>query len=69
MSQSRQVFVVVRADPPRGHGVRSEELTAVQKVISTQELAEREVERLTCISAGQRCRYFWQEWTLETPED
>ena len=41
----------------------------VKEVVSTREIAEREVERLTRLQAGKRCRYFWQTTRLvEIPD-
>jgi hypothetical protein len=69
MKESRQVFVIIRADAPEGLDTPSEDLVTVQKVVNTQEFAEQEVERLTRGSAGKPIRYFWQAWSVETGGD
>jgi hypothetical protein len=37
-----------------------EDKVTVKQIVSTKDIAEREVERLTRINATKGCRYFWQ---------
>jgi len=42
----------------------------VKQVVSSQEIAEREVERLTRLNSEKGCRYFWQATRfVELPEE
>ncbi|MBL9170898.1 MAG: hypothetical protein JNN07_24410 [Verrucomicrobiales bacterium] len=63
---TRQRFLVIRTEAPRGLDIPPEDLAELVASFSTQELAEREVDRLTLLHAGEPCRFFWQEWTVET---
>ncbi len=64
----RQVFLIIKEEV-RGPDVAFEDRLSSYKRVSSQEVAEREVERLMRLDAGQPWRYYWQEWTLETPDE
>jgi hypothetical protein len=64
-----QVFAVLRVDEYYTSDTPIEQKVIVKEIVSTQEIAEREVERLTRINADKRCRYFWQVTRfVELPE-
>jgi hypothetical protein len=58
MSRRRlgQVFAVVRID---GEGSIEGQVT-VKEIVSTEEEAVAEVERLNALRPDELCRYFWQ---------
>lgn len=64
----RQVFLIIREEI-RGPDVPIEDRLSLHKTVGSQEVAEREVERLRCLGEKQPSRYYWQEWTLETPDE
>ena len=64
----RQVFLIIKEEV-RGPDVPIEDRLSLHKTVGSQEVAEREVERLSRLDTGQTWRYYWQEWTLETPDE
>lgn len=60
MRKKQQVFAVIRIDEFQGLNTALKDKVYVKEIVSTQEVAELEVERLTRINAGKGCRYFWQ---------
>jgi hypothetical protein len=64
----RQVFLIIREEL-RGPDVPIEDRLSLHKTVASQEAAEREVERLSGLDAGRSSRYYWQAWTLETPDE
>ena len=70
MRQKQQVFAVLRVDEFHDDDTPIENKVTVKQVVSSQEIAEREVERLTRVNADKRCRYFWQATRfVELPEE
>ena len=55
--EREQVFAVVRVDLPLSETSVANSIT-VKEILSTRELAEREVERLSLLNSGQGCIYF-----------
>jgi hypothetical protein len=55
--QREQVFAVVRVDLPLSETSVADSIT-VKEILSTRELAEREVERLSRLNSGKGCLYF-----------
>ena len=67
MRQKHPVFAILRVDDFHGADTPIEAKVTVKQVVSSQEIAEREVERLTC---EKGCRYFWQTPRfVELPEE
>ena len=60
MRQKRQVFAVIRVDEFQGLDAPIESKVTVTQIVSTEEIAEREVERLARVNADKGCRYYWQ---------
>jgi hypothetical protein len=60
MRSKQQVFAVIRIDEFHEATTPIEHKVTVKEVVGTQELAEREVERLMRLNADKGCRYFWQ---------
>jgi len=70
MRQKNQVFAVLRVDEFQGADAPIETKVTVKQVVSSQEIAEREVERLTRLNGEKGCRYFWQATRfVELPEE
>ena len=61
----RKVFKIVREE----FEVSIEDRLSLEEDVSSQDVAEREVERLNRRDAGKPWRYSWQEWTIETPDE
>ncbi len=64
--KTRTFLIIKEATDP---GVPAEDRLDLCKRVSSAELAQREVERLSRVEAGQPWRYYWQEWTVETPDE
>jgi hypothetical protein len=64
------VFVILRVDEYDGLEVPLEERIVVTKVMSTEEAAQIEVERLNRLNSGKSCRYLLKVARLvgEPPE-
>ena len=60
MRKKHQVFAVLRADEFHAAETAIETNVTVKQVVSAQQIAEREIERLTRLNAKKRCRYWWQ---------
>jgi len=60
MRQKHQIFAVLRVDDFHGVDTPIKTKVTVKQVVSSQEIAEREVERLTLLNVEKGCRYFWQ---------
>ena len=70
MRQKHQVFAVLRVDDFHGPEAPIETKVTVKQVVSSQKIAEREVERLTRLNSDKGCRYFWQATRFaELPEE
>ena len=70
MRKKHQVFAVLRVDDFQGADTPVETKVTVKQVVSTQQIAEREVERLRRLNAEKGCRYWWQATRLvELPEE
>jgi hypothetical protein len=70
MRQKKQVFAILRFDDFHTADVRIENKITVKQIVSSQEIAEREVERLTRLNAEKGCRYWWQATRfVELPEE
>jgi hypothetical protein len=50
------VFVVIRVDEFEG-----DERITIKEVVTTREVAEREVDRLNQINGEKDCWYFWEQ--------
>ena len=60
MRQKRQVFAVLRIDDFHSPDTPADVKITVKEVVDSQEVAQREVERLTRLNQGKDCRYYWQ---------
>ena len=70
MRQKHQVFAVLRVDEFHDADTPIETKVTVKEIVGSQEIAEREVERLTQVNGDKRCRYFWQATRfVELPEE
>ena len=55
---TRQTFLVIRTQAPEGLDMPPEDSPELVESFNTQELAQREVDRLTLLHAGEPCRFF-----------
>jgi hypothetical protein len=70
MRQKQQVFAILRLDDFHTADVPIENKITVKQIVSSREIAEREVERLTRLNADKSCRYWWQATRfVELPEE
>ena len=65
-THNRQAFLIIREEFD-GTDVPIEDRLSLVQTLDTQDAADREVERLKRGDVGKPWRYYWQEWTLETP--
>jgi hypothetical protein len=56
----RGVYAVLRYDGFHADTTPPEQLVTVKEIVETQELAEREVERLNALHDRSEIKYWWQ---------
>ena len=61
----QHVYAIVRVDDYGGYDIELRNRIAVKKVVWTQDVAEREVERLNQLNGPKGALYFWQVTRLE----
>ena len=67
MSRTKEpVYAVVRVDKFVPDSSSWTNRVTVKEIVMTQELAEKEVARLTKLQEGKDCEYFWQTTQLVT---